>query len=1092
MNDSSMKHQPETPNKSKSQSIGFAGKAAQIFLTNQKISLLTIGILIIWGSLSFVFMPKQYNPEIVAPAFSITTEFSDASVEEVRSLLTRRIEDAVLGIPKVDAISSQSLVGGRSIVIVKFLVGYSEESATIALNQKIQDIQPTLPLGVSTPLVQSIRPDDVPIIDIALASPTLSESSLRKLAIDVSDYLKLVPGISTADVKGGRINHLQIKLHASALIARGITIADIVNAINQSSGAFSVNEIQSNTKNPLITITGNIRDANELSHIVLRETNGLTLRLGDIADISLEPDTIREYIRLSEKNKPTVETVHIALSKLKGENATTVSSQVLQKLDTLREDLIPDTVSISVLRDEGETAHEEISKLSFDLIKSIVIVGILLALFLGLRNAFVASVSIPLVLLAVFGAGLLAGQTINRITLFALILSLGLLVDDAIVVVENIVRSLRLSPHENRIKLIVRAVDEVGGALALSTLTMALAFLPMAFVSGMMGPYMGPIPFFVPAALFASLIISVTLNPFLALLSMPRHNSPSTERQNFFVRTFEHIERVYERTLSALLIHSRKRVVALAATGIALIIALILPFTPLVPFRMLPKADKDHFSVYLDLPEGTALETTDRTARALETTLLQNPDILSVESFVGAAPVVDFNGLFKGSSGRNLESQATLTAHLTTASARVTTSESIAFRIRESLANFHEAFPNALTRIIEDPPGPPVLSTFLLKVKGENSEMRERIARDLALASAAVKGVVDIDTSIPEKSLNPTYRINTDKASLLGVSLRDIEMSLHAALSGSKIGLFHDSIDNSTSKKEPEYIVIRFTQEDRTQENDLSHIKVAGKTGGLVSLTTLLEPIDQSVEREILSDNREATTYVSAEMGDRSIVYAVLDMFPYLLDYHLPDNVGERVSWSPLGTTYRDRITGELYRVEIGGEWKLTLEVFRDLGIVMGVVMFLIFFVLAARTKSLLIPGLIMISIPLGLIGILPGFALLQAIKGTYFNATSMIGVIALSGLSVKNAIIYLEYLEPLKHSGRPIREALVEAGRIRLLPIVLTSLAAILGSLTIVSDPVWEGLAWSIIFGLSASTFLTLIIFPLLYFVFERKHWEE
>ena len=1071
--------------------IGFAGKSARIFLLNQKISLLTIGILIAWGTLSFALMPKQYNPEIVAPAFTITTEFPGASAEEAHSLLTKRVEDAVAGVPKVDDISAQSIAGGKSIVVVKFLVGYSEESATLALNQKLQDIQPMLPLGVSAPLVQSIRPDDVPILDIALTSPTRSETSLRTLAVDIADELKLVPGISSAEVRGGHTNQLRIKLHSGALVARNISIADIENAIRSSNGSLSIHELRDTDQNPFISIAGNIRNTDDLSHIALREESGSILRLGDIADVSLEPGDIREYVRIAEKDGSTAETIHIALSKLKGENATTVSNEVERKLEELRNTLIPDTVKTSILRDEGETAHEEISKLSFDLVKSIVIVGVLLALFLGLRNAFVASVSIPLVLLAVFGVGLLAGQTINRITLFALILSLGLLVDDAIVVVENIVRSFRLFPNENRIKLIVRAVDEVGGALALSTLTMALAFLPMAFVSGMMGPYMGPIPFFVPAALFASLLISVTLNPFLAFLSMPRRHIVSTEKKGAFVHAFEKIEVAYERILSTLLIHSKKRTAALAATGIALIIALMLPLTPLVPFRMLPKADKDHFSVYLDLPDGTALNTTDSAARALEAAMLQDSDILRVESFVGTAPVVDFNSLFKGSSGRTLESQATLVAHLTAPSNRNATSEEVAFHIRENLAEFHTSFPDAVTRIIEDPPGPPVLSTFLLKIQGPDGDVRERIARDFANASKKINGVVDIDTSIPERGLEPTYRVNIDKASLLGVSLPNIEASLQTALSGSRIGLFHSSAPGN-SAQEPHYITLQLASEDRATEHDISQIKIAGKTGELIPITNLLEPINQSTERVILSNNRAETTFVSAEMGNRSIVYAVLDIFPTLLNYRLPDNTGERISWSPLGATYLDQSTGKQYRVEIDGEWKLTVEVFRDLGIVMGVVLFLIFFVLATRTKSLLIPRLIMVSVPLGLIGILPGFAVLQAIKGTYFNATSMIGVIALSGLSVKNAIIYLEYLEPLKRSGMPIRKALVEAGRIRLLPIVLTSLAAILGSFTIVSDPVWEGLAWSIIFGLSASTLLTLLIFPVLYFVFERKHWEE
>ncbi len=1074
--------------------LNFVGKTARLFLENRTVSALTIGVLMLWGILSFVLMPKQYNPEIVAPAFTVSTEFPHTSAEEIRSFLTRPIEDGIASLPKVDAITSQSIAGGRSIVMVKFLVGSSQDNAVTSLNQKLRDIQPTLPTTASEPLVRSIDPDTVPIIDIGLTSPTRSEGSLRELAIAVTDELKLVPGISSAEMVGGRTNHLQIELDGTALIARNITIPEITTAIARANGAFSIDTLQATSTNPIISLTGNINGIEDASHIILRENGSTLLRLGDIARISYDHGYSTSFVRLTEKDQTTTPVVHIALAKLKGENATTVSKQTLAALETLRGRMIPDDVTVSVLRDEGQTASEEISKLSFDLVKSILIVSVLLAIFLGVRNALVASISIPLVLLAVFSVGLLAGQTVNRITLFALILSLGLLVDDAIVVVENIARYFRLYPDEKRLPLIVRAVNEVGGALALSTLTMALAFIPMAFVTGMMGPYMGPIPFFVPAALIISLIISVTLNPYLAYLLTPRHESKNNQKKNIFVRALEKIERSYERTLSTLLSDATKRKQTLIVTALLLFGAFILPFTPLVPFRMLPKADKESFSVYLDLPDNTNVTATDTVATTFEKMILTDHEVVGVESFIGIAPVVDFNGLFRGSSERVGENQATIKVNLTHLQDRSITSETIAFRTRDALERLQKTIPDATFRIVEDPPGPPVLSTFLLKIEGENDQVREHIARDFAEHSAATRGVVDIDTSIPERGIDSTYRIDTEKAQLLGVSPGDAESTLHTALSGSIVGLYRGTPVANTNqmKAEQEYIILRLAPGDRTAEQDLSFIRVPGKNGDLVPLTAFIEKTDQSVERTILTNEREKSTLISAEMGNRSIVYAVLDLFPKLLHYRLPSGTGEIVSWSPFGVVYQDRATGEHYKIMIDGEWKLSLEVFRDLGIVMGAVIFLIFFVLAARTASLIIPILIMVSIPLGLIGIFPGFALLQALKGTYFNATSMIGVIALSGLSVKNAIIYLEYLEPLKRAGRPIREALVETGRIRLLPITLTSLAAILGSLTIITDPVWEGLAWSIIFGLAASTLLTLIIFPLLYFLAKRNHWKN
>lgn len=1071
--------------------LGVAGKLTRIFLKNGKISALTILILSAWGGLSFFLMPKQYNPEIVAPAFTITTTLPNASTEETYELLTRRIEDAVSELPQRDQMLSQSFAGGRSIVTISFIVGSSREDTTIALRQKLSDTATTLPREASLPIIQSIDPDDVPILDIGFSSQSLSETALRQLAVAVNDQLKLVDGVSKTEVKGGHENNLHVDLSGATLSAHHMTISDVIRTIEQSNGSFGVGSIESNTSEPMISISGDIEDRDTLANIILREEDGTFLRLRDVATVSYGIGDISHFVRFGTEELPSESVVHVALSKTKGTNTATVSSAALARLETLKQTIIPESVQTTILRDEGRTSSEEISKLSFDLTKSIVIVGVLLMIFLGFRNALVASISIPLVLLTVFGIGLLVDQTINRITLFALILSLGLLVDDAIVVVENIARYFRLFPNEPKMKLIIRAVDEVGGALMLSTFTMAIVFLPMAFVTGMMGPYMGPIPFFVPTALFASLLISVTLNPFLAsIFTRPIQEASPNQNRNLFSWALSSIESHYTRALSSLLKHSKQRRFALGITAILLLASIALPFTPIVPFRMLPKADKEQFYLTLDLPEEKSIIETDHTTRALEEILLRDVDIESVESFVGTSQIIDFNGLFKGNAGRVAKNQATLKANLTHHDTRKETSESIAFRVGRELDSFRQEFPDATVRIVEDPPGPPVLSTFLLKIKGENKNEREQIARDIASMASNISGVVDLDTTLPERSSEESYRIQSDKANQLGIPISAITDTLQTALSGAIVGIYHNPV-NQENRNDEAHIIVRFDKESRDSIQDLHTIKLPSRSGQLISLSEIIQQTDQQNDRAILADNRIPTTFVSAEMGDRSIVYAVLDIFPKLLHYQLPDGNGQLVSWSPLSMIYENPHTLDRFSIEIDGEWKLTLEVFRDLGIAMAIGIFLIFFILAARTSSFLIPMLIMVSIPLGLIGILPGFAFLHAIKGTYFNATSMIGVIALSGLSVKNAVIYLEYLEPLKRAGKPLRDALVETGRIRLLPITLTSLAAIFGSLTIISDPVWEGLAWSIIFGLSASTILTLIVFPLLYFIFERKHWN-
>jgi multidrug efflux pump subunit AcrB len=1078
----------ETPEK-----LGLAGRIVGVFLRNQELSVLTIIVLAAWGVLSFILMPKQYNPEIVAPAFVVTTSFPGASAEEVYELITRPMEDKLSELPDVDEISSQSIPGGQSQVTVKFYVGSDREAAKITLNQKLRDNISEKPSAAAEPIVQSIDPDDVPILDIGLSSPSLSESSLRKLAFDAADELKLAEGISKVEIKGGRTNHLQAALDGSLMAARNVSTDEVVAALSSSNGVYTFDRLHTDDRDQTVNIIGSLADTDALGALIIREERGSVVRLRDIAEVSYGPGEITDYVRRTEKDAEGSPVVHIALSKLKGSNSTDVSQRALDLLESLKGRLIPSDTVVTVLNDEGKTASDEIGKLTFDLAKSIAIVGVLLFIFLGTKNSLIASISIPLVLLAVFGTGLLFGQTINRITLFALILSLGLLVDDAIVVVENIARYFRLYPEEKRLTLIIRAVDEVGGALALSTFTMALAFVPMAFVTGMMGPYMGPIPFFVPVALFASLIFSVTLNPFLAYVFAKKGAGKPEDHSyesGFFYRLVKRIEARYAIFLSSLIAKKGKRRRFLTGTFAILIISLILPMTSLVPFRMLPKADKDQFYAYLDLPDGTSIDQTDAVTRALEQTMLAEDGIESAESFVGQSQVIDFNGLFKGSSSRILGNQATIKAHLAHHTDRDITSEEIAVSLRQQLDAFLREYPDATIRLVEDPPGPPVLSTFLLKVKGDDMAMRERITRDLEQKIHSIRGIVDIDTSLPERGLDLSYHVDTEKAGLLGVSPREISSTLHTALSGASVGLYHGSVREGLRKPEQEHIIVRFSPETRDEERDLSLITLAGKGGVRVPLTEVLVETNDTIDTAIASDERRQTGYLSGEMEGRSVIYAVLDLFPELLDYRLPDGSGTLVSWSLLGATYEDAATHARYVIEIGGEWKLTLEVFRDLGIAMGLAIFLIYFVLSAKTESLFIPLLIMVSIPLSLIGVLPGFAILQAVKGTYFNATSMIGVIALAGLAVKNAVIYLEYLEPLKKAGRPIEEALVEAGRIRLLPIALTSLAAILGSFTIVSDPVWEGLAWAIIFGLTASTVLTLVVFPLVYYVSERKSW--
>ena len=1069
--------------------LGIAGRLTELFLHNTVLSILTIVVIVVLGSVSFFVMPKQYNPEIVAPAFVITTEYPHATSTDVYEQITRPMEDKIGELQHIDGIMSQSLPGGRSIVTVKFEIGSNQEDAKISLNQKLQDNMFLKPMGAQEPMVRSIDPDDVPIMDIAVTSSVYNESSLRKMAFDIADEIKHIDGVSKVEILGGRLQQLSILPRSAELMARDISIQEIVNAISSANGIYTSDIVTGDDQNTVVNIAQVIDAPEDAEQIIVREEHDAVIRIGDIADVAYDQGSITNYVDLTDAQYGERPVVHIALSKLKGTNAMMVSQGIKEKVKMLQESMIPSDVSITILRDEGYVAQNEIGKLTHDLIKSIAIVTVLLMIFLGVRNSMVAAVSIPLVLLSVFGMGLLFGHTINRITLFALILSLGLLVDDAIVVIENIARYFRLYPKKEKKSVIVAAVNEVGSALSLSTVTMALAFVPMAFVTGMMGPYMGPIPFFVPVALIASLILSVTINPFLAFVFAKQDVQHD---QNIFLRWFSAGEKKYAAGLSYLLAEQKRYRAVIIVVSTLFIFSMILPLTPLVPFRMLPKADRDQFYIYVDLPRNTTSVNMRDAARAVTEVLMSDSDVKNVESFVGIAPVEDFNGLFRGSGQRSYENQATLRANLIAHEERGRMSEEIAQSFRERVQDVMHTYPDMSVRIVEDPPGPPVLSTFLVKVTGKDERVRESIAEDLLMRIHSIVGVEDIELSSPDHIYDRTYVINVDKAQQLGVAPSTIAMTVRTALSGATAGVYYHAEESHTRHAQQEYIIVRLPQEERDTIDVLMTLSVPTTNGMHIAVGELLQKTDESFDIPIVTDDRLVTTYISGEMVGRSVVYATIDLLFQLRSYSIPETQSRLVQWSLFGATLEDVATGERYHINLDGEWKLTLEVFRDLGIAMAVAIFMIYFVLAGKARSFFVPLLIMMSIPLGFIGVFFGFALLYALKGTYFNATSMIGIIALAGLSVKNAVIFLEYLEPLREKGYDLHTALVETGRIRLLPIVLTSLTAILGSLTIISDPVWEGLAWALIFGLTVSTMLTLVVFPLIYYAVMKERWKK
>jgi len=1110
--------------------LGWAGKIAKYFIENSKLSLLLIMAIMAWGTISFVATPKQYNPKITAPTFQINMYAPSADSEEFYDRITKEVEHSMMSLEGVENVLSFTQEGGYGIVTVQFFVGEDEEESNIKVRQRMDEVRGTLPSVVNEVdriSITELDPDDVPVLTFALTGEDATADELYAEARSYREILRLADGVSKVENHGGLAKELRIELDPVKMEETGINPKSVMAKIGQTSSRFFVSDEAEGVGGDrnMIEVNGLFEDPQTTANLIVSRIDGQPVRIKDIGEVIYGPQVAKSYsmYRTSEDHLDSRDTVFISVAKNENANVTTVTDSVIEIADEKIE--LPDGYKLEVVRNDGEVARKAINGLTWNLITAIAIVAVVLLLFLGWRAAIIASVAIPLTIGSVFGIALMTGQTINRITLFALILSLGLLVDNATVIVENAVRHIKLG-RETKNNAIARAVGEVGTGLFLATLTTLFAFFPMFFVTGMMGPYMQPIPFFVPVALIASLLIAYTLNPFLSSIFLAENKKAEKELKGLEriredvveIEDFGHEkdgrnDKVqeffdgYKNLLQNLFNNNGLRKIVLSLTVLATFVALLLPVFQIVQFRMLPKDDKNQFYIYIDYGTETQLsENLERTGE-LEEYLVKQDEIESVQTFISTPPIVDFNGLFKGSSSRVGDHQVTLKVNLTEPQDRKETSEEIAIDVRADLEDLVKKYEGTDFTIVEDAPGPPVRSTFMLKIKAldreniteENREKVKQIADDFKQKFEDVDGVVDIQDSVYEPVKTISFKVNTEEASKRNLRTQDIIDFLYVALEGKPVTLYRDSVD-----KPREEVFVTFAGDLEKDIEALKEIKInwtpvvqAEVNGEIVkpqadrqvALSEVAEIVEVERDNTISSDNQAMTYYIGAEMEGRSVVYAAIDTIFEIVDYELPFTENSKlVNWNLYGAEFKDEDTGMRYMLEWDGEWELTLDVFRDLGIAMLFAILLIYGILVAQFKSFKVPALILGTVPLALIGVLPGYAVLGAINGNYFNATSMIGVIALAGIVVNNAIIMVEYIKQLQDEGKDLKTALSEGAATRLRPIVLTALTTILGSLTLVTDLVWAGLGWSIVFGMTASTLLTLIIFPALYYQFMRE----
>jgi len=1049
--------------------VGVAGRLAGAFI-HSKLTPAFILASLLMGVYAVIALPREEEPQIIVPMIDVFVEMPGASPSEVEQRGTRPMEKLLWEVPGVEYLYSTSSAG-RAMVVVRFLVGQDEEKALVRLNQKLSANLDRLPPGVSMPLVKARSIDDVPVMAITLWGAPYDHVQLRQMAAQLHDTLKEVPDISEVTITGGRPRQLTIDLNPAALAARDLDPLAVQQALAAANTRTSAGDIVSGGTVTRLEAGAWPDSIASLKRIVVGQAGGAPVHLDDVASVTDEGGEPVDYVSYHPKHGQSFPAVTLTIAKRKGVNAIQLIRAIQQKLDTVRGYSLPADMQLSVTRNYGETAEQKSNELLWHMLLAILSVSVLIWLTLGRRESLVVLTAIPVTLALTLFVFYLYGYTLNRITLFALIFSIGILVDDAIVVVENIVRHARMAGG-NLEAVAIRAVDEVGNPTILATLTVVAAILPMAFVGGLMGPYMRPIPVGATAAMLFSLVVAFVVTPWAAVRLLKRHATDDGRSSAHGDAGEDRLTALYRRVMNPLIQRAGAR-----AGFLALIAALLLGAIVLVPLRavtvkMLPFDNKSELQVMIRMPDDTSLETTARVATALADEALKDPLVVSVQSYAGASAPYTFNGLVRHYFLRRDPSLADLQLLLVGKDERREQSHTIARRIRLALAPVAERL-GAHLQVVEVPPGPPVLQTLVAEVYGPDASRRLDLARQVRATFERTAGVVDADWYV--ESARPKWQldVDTEKAAAAGVSPASVAAVVRMAGSGATAGLLHDA-----RAREDVPIVLRLPRQDRGSLDAVRAIRLRGLQS--VAVGELTRAVTTVEEQSVYHKNLLPVTYVTGDVAGsiESPVYAILQMNKALGSIRFPEGYGLEVY------NTRQPFDSSKYAMKWDGEWHITYEVFRDLGIAFAAVLVLIYILIMGWFQSFVTPLTIMLAIPFSLVGILPAHALL----GAFFTATSMIGFIAGAGIVVRNSIILVDFIELRVRDGMSIEDAVVDAGAVRFRPMALTAAAVIAGSAVILFDPIFQGLAISLMAGEVASLLLSRMTVPITYYLTHRR----
>ena len=1061
---------------------GFSGKIAQAFIDSKLTLLLMIAFLAI-GVYGTWLTPSEEEPQIDVPMADIFVGYPGASPLEVENRIAIPLEKILSNISGVEYVYSTSMPE-MAMVSARFYVGQDVEESLVRLYNEIMKFMDTKPEPVTMPLIKTRSINDVPIVTLTLWSDRHDDYQLRRVAQELDNEVKSVTDVAETKLHGGRSRTVQVVLDKEKMAALSIDplrVAQIIQAANKEfkSGSFSVND-----EEYLVQTGSFLKNAADVESLVLDVRAGDSILLRDIAEVRDGPGEPANYVSYSPGPASAAESglsagssypaVTISVAKRQGADAMTIATQIEEMVSQLQGSVITEDIHVETTRNYGETATEKVSTLLVSLLVAVLSVSFVVFLAMGWRGALVVFISVPITFALTLFFYYMYDYTLNRITLFALVFVTGIVVDNSIIVAENMHRHFKMRNLPLK-QAAIYSINEVGNPAILATFTVIAAVIPMAFVSGLMGPYMSPIAIGATVAMILSLVISLIITPWLGyrLLAAARvHSGNSSGRRYKLEDTI--IFKVYDKTMRPLMESGWKRWGFLLGTAVILLASLVLFYTRSVEVKMLPFDNKNEVQVIIDMPEGTTLERTDAVAQEVGLALLEVPEVYDYQIYSGTNAPINFNGLVRSYDLRETSNVADIQVNLVDKSLRSDQSHDIAKRMRPLVQKVGEKY-DANVKVVEVPPGPPVLSTLVAEVYGPSLDIQQAIASDVKQIFSDIPGIVDTDWMVEADQTKYRFAVQKEKAALTGVMPQQVTESLGMILGQHPVSSLYD-------EREASLVPIQFKldESDRAGVQNLGGLHVQSRMGSMIPITDLIQQEEQTLEKSIHRKNQRRVVYVTAEVAGEieSPVYAILDAQDriYVIDLPTGYSLEQQYAGQPF--------TSEDVTVKWDGEWQITLDVFRDLGIAFAVVLVIIYILIVGWFQDFNVPIIMMIAIPLSLIGILIG----HWVAGAFFTATSMIGLIALAGIMVRNSVLLIDFIQISLQEGNSLQDAVVEAGAVRTMPILLTAGTVVIGAIVILFDPIFQGLAISLMGGAIASTALTLVTVPLIYFMANKN----